>query len=261
MRTFWAFSFSFFLFFDCFFDFVVCVYVSFLSIFLLLFIHLSPSIPLSSPLLPPYQQKDKTTHFCLYKKQGLPKKRIPLRLPLLPPCHTPHAQQHPHHNTLDDHIHGELSRRTGTWPGPFSVSFVSSSNYKVWVPLLSFFLHCRLIRGGKTINNNTEALHVHILNLTAQTGVFLFLQINSPPVFIYSPSSGLDLECIGWWMYNKTKSLSLKYLTSQKGGFTHLITESNLNMHTRRGLEWKLVGIISGFERWSVDWELLRESC
>ena len=26
-----------------------------------------------------------------------------------------------------------------------------------------------------------------------------------------------------------------------------------------RGLEWKLVGIISGFERWSVDWELLGE--
>ena len=24
-----------------------------------------------------------------------------------------------------------------------------------------------------------------------------------------------------------------------------------------RGSEWKLVGIISGFERWSVDWELL----
>ena len=80
--------------------------------------------------LPHSQQKAKTTHLCLYKKQGLPKKRNPPRPPLLPPRHTSHPRQHPHHDALNNSVHGELSRRTRTCPGPFSVPSVSSSNYK-----------------------------------------------------------------------------------------------------------------------------------
>ena len=109
------------------------------------------------------------------------------------------------------------------------------------------------------------SIQVHISNLAAQTGASLFLQINSPPTFppfsgSASTSSGLE-EHNGWWTYNKTENLSLKYLTSQEAGFTHLISESNFDtdMDMTTVSEWKLVGSISGFERWSVDWELLGE--
>ena len=109
------------------------------------------------------------------------------------------------------------------------------------------------------------SVHVHISNLAAQTGASLFLQIKSPPAFPSFPgtastSSGLE-ERNGWWTYNKTENLSLEYLISQAAGFTHLITESNFDADKDmlRGSEWKLVGIISGFERWLVDWELLGE--
>ena len=112
------------------------------------------------------------------------------------------------------------------------------------------------------MRKNTEpSIHLHISNLAAQTGASLFLQINSPPAFLSSPSSGLDLERNGWWTYNKTENLSLEYLTSQEAGFTHLITESNFDTDKdmTRGSEWKLVGIISGFEGWLMDWEMLGE--
>ena len=101
------------------------------------------------------------------------------------------------------------------------------------------------------------SIQVHISNLAAQTGASLFLQINSPPMFLSTPSSGLDLEQNGWWTYNKTENMSLEYLTSQEARFMHLIMESNLD--TATASEWKLMGIITGFERWSVDWELLGE--
>ena len=123
-----------------------------------------------------------------------------------------------------------------------------------------------IILPGLITREKTEpSTHVHISNLAAQTGASLFLQINSPPALpsfsgSASTSSGLE-ERNRWWTYNKTENLSFQYLTSQEGGFTHLITESNFDTDTdmTRGSEWKLVGSISGFERWSVDWELLGE--
>jgi len=77
----------------------------------------------------------KTTHCFLFyfyflKKQGLPKKRNPLRPPLLPPHHTPHPRQHPHHNALNDRVHGELSGRTCTRAFTFHTPSFSSYNYK-----------------------------------------------------------------------------------------------------------------------------------
>lgn len=103
------------------------------------------------------------------------------------------------------------------------------------------------------LTNNTEAPHIHICNLAAQTGASLFSQINSPP---FLPSSPLDLEERNkWWTYNKTENLSLEYLTSKEAGFTHLITESHFNPTTES--EWKLAGVINGFERWTVDWPSL----
>ncbi|KAF9463957.1 Alg9-like mannosyltransferase family-domain-containing protein [Collybia nuda] len=96
-------------------------------------------------------------------------------------------------------------------------------------------------------------LHVHISNLAAQTGASLFLQVNSSPH--PPPSLFVSRPQMSEWKYDKTESLTLRNLTATHS-ITHLISETKPG--TRMGADWKTVGSIDGFERWAIDWELIK---
>lgn len=110
---------------------------------------------------------------------------------------------------------------------------------------------CTLFFGLFADSSHTSivaAPHVHISNLAAQTGASLFLQLNAPPYhIIQGPRES--------WSYNKTENLTFQQLTASST-FTHLISEVKPN--TRVLTEWKVMDIVQGFERWAIDWELLK---
>ncbi|KIJ96549.1 glycosyltransferase family 22 protein [Laccaria amethystina LaAM-08-1] len=221
------------------FELFLSMRVSFLERLSSLFIRVFPAIPLSSPPLPSLPTKSQKNSLLILM----------------------------------------VSRRKGTLLGRLSfllVRLLILTNILITVLLTTAsmanypgghalaLLHSLYPRARHTTTITKQAPHIHISNLAAQTGASLFLQINSlpdmPPAFLLSSPSSSSFSPSSehnWWTYNKTENLSLKYLTSQQGGFTHLITESALDTDTTTVSEWKLLGIIRGFERWLVDWELL----
>lgn len=102
-------------------------------------------------------------------------------------------------------------------------------------------------------------VHVHISNLAAQTGASLFLQINSspyPPTSLVSAPSNLKAPLE--WTYDKTESLTPQSLTAS-GAITHLISESPLTtIPSKLQKQWQAVESVEGFDRWVVDWDLIK---
>jgi hypothetical protein len=123
-----------FVFFDRLFDLVFLVRVSFfLECLSSLFIRVFPAIPLSSPTgssAPNKSQNNSLFIYFYFKKQGLPNKRNPPRLPLLPPHRNNQTRQHPHNRALNDRVDRELSRQTPTRTFTFPAPSYSSSHYK-----------------------------------------------------------------------------------------------------------------------------------
>ena len=130
-------------------------------------------------------------------------------------------------------------------------TYVSTGNYPGGASLVRFNEHY------KTVDNGTPPIlpfdlfaklppvHVHVSNLAAQTGASLFLQTYSAPYYSSLPTpSGLN------WVYNKTENLT-GYSQSQ---FTHLIAEATNPVP--RG--WKKVDCIEGFDRWSLNLDVLK---
>ncbi|PPQ98171.1 hypothetical protein CVT26_003217 [Gymnopilus dilepis] len=101
----------------------------------------------------------------------------------------------------------------------------------------------------------SPAPHVHISNLAAQTGASLFLQLNSPPYYRVPGNPHSGYVTAEDWRYNKTENIPLAALSSSDNAFTHLISESPPSQLD--GNIWKSVKTIKGFDRWSIDWELL----
>ncbi|KAG6907441.1 hypothetical protein DXG01_008869 [Tephrocybe rancida] len=94
---------------------------------------------------------------------------------------------------------------------------------------------------------------VHISNLAAQTGASLFLQLNAPPY--PNPIPDASLRASSSWTYDKTENLTIMDLTAQQY-ITHLIVEEYPDEETRR--HWEVVATVESFERWSIDWHVLR---
>jgi alpha-1,6-mannosyltransferase len=118
---------------------------------------------------------------------------------------------------------------------------------------------CSMIAYNKNHSDLFDVLvHVHISNLAAQTGASLFLQIHAPPYppisLFPSPSPSLSP---GKWTYNKTESISLHSLASS-ASITHLISESKSFPKMEKA--WRVAegGSVEGFERWVVDWDLIK---
>lgn len=59
-------------------------------------------------------------------------------------------------------------------------------------------------------------------------------------------------------MYNKTENLPFAVLSSSKGPFTHLISETPPTVNSSLLNEWQVVASVNGFDRFVVDWELLK---
>ncbi|KAF9533988.1 Alg9-like mannosyltransferase family-domain-containing protein [Crepidotus variabilis] len=148
--------------------------------------------------------------------------------------------------------------------------------------------------GVETEKPEHARIHIHISNLAAQTGASLFMQLNAGPFYAFDPSASpleraqMEMEKEKEkarrmvWTYNKTESLSAFELTN--GGFTHLISEvpplaysdtntnTNTNTDTANAIananadsnslleeDWRIVDTIQSFERWTVDWDVLRK--
>jgi len=100
--------------------------------------------------------------------------------------------------------------------------------------------------------DNLDTVHVHISNLAAQSGASLFLHVNAPPVYTAHNSTPLLLP---HWTYNKTENLPVVVPTH----FTHLIAEyPSLNNYP--AAEWTLEECIPGFDGWSLDLRILKNS-
>ena len=97
--------------------------------------------------------------------------------------------------------------------------------------------------------------HIHISNLAAQSGASLFLQLHSSPHYYHQSLSTTHDE----WNYNKTENLPISALCSLSSPvFTHLISEIPPSKDPLLDTHWYTVEVIKGFDRWSVDWDLLK---
>lgn len=98
--------------------------------------------------------------------------------------------------------------------------------------------------------------HIHISNLAAQSGASLFLQLHSSPHYYLQPLSITHDE----WNYNKTENLSISALCSLSSSpvITHLISEIPPSKDPLLDTHWYTVEVIKGFDRWSIDWDLLK---
>lgn len=115
------------------------------------------------------------------------------------------------------------------------------------------FLHL-FSKGAKIKHLKLVAVHVHISNLAAQSGASLFQQVNSAPSAVHIAPALAAYKNFSW-TYNKTESLTLDDLTASKS-ITHLISETRPDSKTLR--HWKRVGSVGGFERWEIDWAVLK---
>jgi alpha-1,6-mannosyltransferase len=131
-------------------------------------------------------------------------------------------------------------------------TYVSMENYPGGASLVQFNEHYKTVDNGVPpsilpLESLAELppVHVHLSNLAAQTGASLFLQTHSAPYYssLSTPSSELN------WVYNKTENIA-SYSQSQ---FTHLIVEATNPVP--RG--WKKVDCIEGFDRWSLNSDVL----
>lgn len=95
--------------------------------------------------------------------------------------------------------------------------------------------------------------HIHISNLAAQSGASLFLQLHSSPHYYYQPLSTTRDE----WNYNKTENLTTSALSSSPA-ITHLISEIPPSKDPLLDAHWSTVKVIKGFDRWSIDWDILK---
>lgn len=93
---------------------------------------------------------------------------------------------------------------------------------------------------------------MHISNLAAQTGATLFLQLNAPPYYPPRPAPPAV------WVYNKTENLSPAALSVSGASFTHLISELSPVEDATLRSHWKVAGVVAGFDRWAVDWVLIK---
>ena len=100
--------------------------------------------------------------------------------------------------------------------------------------------------------------HIHISNLAAQSGASLFLQLHSSPHYSNQPLSTTHDE----WSYNKTENLTISTLCSLSSSsfpiITHLISEIPPSEDPLLDTHWYTVEVIKGFDRWSIDWDLLK---
>ena len=96
--------------------------------------------------------------------------------------------------------------------------------------------------------------HIHISNLAAQSGASLFLQLHSSPHYHHQPLSNTHDE----WVYNKTENLTISILCSSSSPvITHLISEIPPSKDPLLDQHWYTVQVVEGFDRWSIDWDLL----
>ncbi|THV06315.1 hypothetical protein K435DRAFT_960579 [Dendrothele bispora CBS 962.96] len=109
--------------------------------------------------------------------------------------------------------------------------------------------------------STSQAPHVHISNLAAQTGASLFLQEYAPPFYPPSslPSMLNSTSESEWTRYDKTENLALSALTA-RSEITHLISEASPSDLEVLGVKksWREVKKIDSFDGWIVDWELLK---
>jgi len=95
--------------------------------------------------------------------------------------------------------------------------------------------------------------HIHISNLAAQGGASLFLQLHSSPHYCRRPLTNTHDE----WTYNKTENLTIFTLCSSPPIITYLISEIPPSKDPLLDKHWYTVEVIKGFDRWTIDWDLL----
>ncbi|KAF6759702.1 hypothetical protein DFP72DRAFT_1063440 [Ephemerocybe angulata] len=84
-------------------------------------------------------------------------------------------------------------------------------------------------------------VHVHISNLTAQTGASLFTQIYSQPQW-----DGIGDKSVNW-VYNKTEGLTLAEITADNSPFTHPIVEELPSASVLRRRGWEVVSAVCAY--------------